>query len=485
MSKISFHWKFIVMRLASMVFLAGLAYFAYLGFFTRFWQDDWCYDADFQRLGLLGTLKGYRYITTYASNRFSTTLFSGLLHPLGLWAVKLLPLFTILFWLIAIFWLLNNLSKMIPTTPAPAGVTLLVSLALVYFSVYLAPNRFQNIYWRSGILPYTTPTVFGVWLAALLSQQVRRARPSKGMTGAAALLAFFGAGFSEAGGATLTAGLGLLLIWAWMGRRRYPNEARQVYPTLALALGSAILALIVLALSPANALRLRTAVREGFTPPLQTIVLSLRFGFDFIGLSLRGLPLPHAVLVILFTALGFLNTARRPPAAALPTLVLLKRIGLILGAMLILVVAAHAPSAYLEGVPPAERSEIIARFAMLAALAAAAWNAGAWLAGRLPAPGWQRVAVAALLIPILYAGRATLLTHQQLQPRFEKIAAVWDERDLKIKTEKALGEEIIQVRPIDSQYLGGVLEWYPQPNYVNVCAATVYGVKELRATLPW
>ena len=51
------------------LFLTGLGLFAYLGIYNRYWADDWCYNADFRELGFFGTLKGYTYITTYASNR--------------------------------------------------------------------------------------------------------------------------------------------------------------------------------------------------------------------------------------------------------------------------------------------------------------------------------------------------------------------------------------------------------------------------------
>jgi hypothetical protein len=78
-------------RIILLVFAAvGLFYFAYLGIFTRYWQDDYCYNADFQRLGLIGTLKGYTYITTYASNRLSLTFFSGLFYYLGVLGAEIL-----------------------------------------------------------------------------------------------------------------------------------------------------------------------------------------------------------------------------------------------------------------------------------------------------------------------------------------------------------------------------------------------------------
>lgn len=469
---------------ALLVFAAGLAYFAYLGLFTRFWQDDWCYNADFQRLGLWGTLKGYVDTTTYASNRFSLTLFSGLLYPLGVPGVQLLPGLTLFLWLAAAFWLIRNVAKVIHY-PLPAGFAWLASLALIYFTVYLAPNRFQSFYWRSGILPYTAPTLFGVFLAAIFTRQLLVEKPSAWLSGLAVALAFFGAGFSEAGGATITAGLSAALLYTGLARRRSKSGAGRLFGAVLAAWISAVLALVIMILSPANWLRLQTSPRDGFTSLPQTALLSFRFGFDFIWLSLRGLPLPHGVLTFLYGLIGFLAQPRLSAAVSPSGRAALKWAGIAALAVVVLTAASHAPSAYLEGAPPAERAGIIARFILLAGLAFAAWLAGAWLSGRLPAPGWRLLAAAALLLPTLYTVRSIQLSYVQLQPRFEKIAAVWDERELKIKIERAAGQDVIEVRAIDSQYLGGVLEWYPEPNYVNRCAAITYGVKEIRATLPW
>ena len=77
-------------------------------------------------------------------------------------------------------------------------------------------------------------------------------------------------------------------------------------------------------------------------------------------------------------------------------------------------------------------------------------------------------------------------TYNYHQSRYERIAAVWDERDASIKSQKDKGANVIHVQAIDSQFLGGgILEWYPEPNWVNMCAAEFYQVKEIRATIDW
>ena len=93
------------------LFLIGLGLFSYLGIYNRYWADDWCYNADFRELGFIGTLKGYTYITTYASNRYSLTFFSGVLYFLGILGVQIMTPLNILFLFTALFWTLVNIKK--------------------------------------------------------------------------------------------------------------------------------------------------------------------------------------------------------------------------------------------------------------------------------------------------------------------------------------------------------------------------------------
>lgn len=47
----------------------------------------------------------------------------------------------------------------------------------------------------------------------------------------------------------------------------------------------------------------------------------------------------------------------------------------------------------------------------------------------------------------------------------------------------AEGKKDVEVREIDSCM--GVLELHPEPNWVNNCAANIYGLDTIRSTLPW
>ena len=162
-----------IVLLGVLVFSFGLGLFAYLGVFNRFYADDWCYNADFLELGLLGTLRGYSYITTYASNRFSLTLFSGLFERLGILGVQFITPFFIFLFLFSTYKLLNNLRKLWAKQTANS-IIVLSSGIIGYFTIYLAPHIYQSFYWRSGLLPYTAPLALTVLIFSLLQSQARQ-----------------------------------------------------------------------------------------------------------------------------------------------------------------------------------------------------------------------------------------------------------------------------------------------------------------------
>ncbi|MBK9781628.1 MAG: hypothetical protein IPP55_16500 [Anaerolineales bacterium] len=71
--------------LGSIAPIIGLGLMIYIGFYNRFWGDDWCYNFDFKTLGIDGAIKTYfmtgpEALRGYANNRYSLTLISGLLY---------------------------------------------------------------------------------------------------------------------------------------------------------------------------------------------------------------------------------------------------------------------------------------------------------------------------------------------------------------------------------------------------------------------
>src|SRR5512146_3153956 len=77
---------------------------------------------------------------------------------------------------------------------------ILAGSMLAFFPISEAPNRFQTIYWRSGMATHFAPLVYLTAFAALLLMLIRRnegRRPALWIGPVLLVLAFFGGGFSE------------------------------------------------------------------------------------------------------------------------------------------------------------------------------------------------------------------------------------------------------------------------------------------------
>src|SRR4030095_7069153 len=115
----------------------------------------------------------YTYITTYASNRFSLTFFSGLFYALGLFGVQIMTLLVIALWSLGLFIILLHVQALTRYTFSHLQLGL-ITAALVYYPIYLTPHLYQSMYWRSGLLPYTAMIVLSLWTFALITYQASR-----------------------------------------------------------------------------------------------------------------------------------------------------------------------------------------------------------------------------------------------------------------------------------------------------------------------
>ena len=425
----------------------GLAVFAYLGFYNRYWADDWCYNDDFKHQGIIQSIGTYfdgeNPHRGYPPNRYSFTIVSGLLYLPGLPGTQILATLTIFLWVTALVWIGQNLHRFKPFATTP--VILLAATLLVFYTLNLSPHRFQILYWRSGVLPYSWTILAGLSVLGLITSQLIKEQPSRNIIYVTGFLSFFGGGFSEIGSAFLFSTFTILLAAAWFGKRKSKVWAIKTYSTILTAWVFLLMALIALAVSPSNAryVDLNRNPNDPFLVPL----LSLRYAFDFILYSLLGLPLPHTVLFMAFVGIGILS------GTSINTEVEISRstwfILLTILVTFLLVTAIEAPTTYLYSAPPDPRGQSLARFVVLAGISIAAWIIGATVAQRL-----NRVVillpVLLLLVVSVYTLRATLNVYREL-PGFIERAQQWDRRDSQIKDAIAQGITQIEIVAIDTK----------------------------------
>jgi hypothetical protein len=464
------------------VFLAGLVAFAYLGAYNRWWGDDWCFNADLGTYGFLGAMKGYTFITHYASNRISLTFFSYFFQLMGVFGVQILTGLTILLWFLGIWWTLSNLNRFLKVL-LPQTSLIIMAGAILYFTIYMAPNRFQSIYWRSAILPYTSPTVTTVFILALITARMASRHGWRAAPYLALPLAFITGTFSEPGNAYLASLLTILLVITLLARKQGKHWAERTLPVIAAGLVGIFLAMVVLFSAPTNQMRLDLGTYR-LNEPIKVPFLALIFSFDFIRDSLRGLPLPHLILASVIGVLPFLTRAfqsrinritGRQTAAA------------ILGIMItiyLMIAAMEVPSIYVEGGPPAPRTLIFARFALTVGIGLIAWLIGLLISDQIDRPWTLILGILVLLLSSIYILRTTTMVISEL-PRFVERAAIWDKRDESIKNAKARGLTQVEVASIDGYYMGHTRDFKENPDFwVNACAADYYGIDSIVGTSP-
>ncbi len=450
-----------------------LAIYAYLGTFSRHLADDYCV-VDFLNTDF-PTALWTNYLNV--SDRFSNFMLITLSESIGTWTVSALPAFMLSLWVFGIAWLMFESSRFSGQAWSKLLIATLTFL-LVFLALLQAPNRFQILYWRSAMAAHFAPLVFMPFLAASILRSIHTAETKPTAFWVYPLLfltSFLIGGFSEPTVLVMISLLALALFCAWLWMK---HPARKTALTLlAVSFVGAVLALTVMAVSPAHAFRLENAA-----PPSIPVTFARTFdyGIEFITNSFRTLPLPTLFTVLIpFLIFYHLYAAPVPAFSAEQR----KRIYLLLAGIPILsyllIVASFLPSVYGQSFP-VERARFTGQLCLVAGLmieAALFGSLAAQFRSQVNLLKWASIVL--LVASALYPLRAAWLAWGEV-PSYRERADLWDEREVMIFQ---LIEER-QTDPIVPQFDGvlGVKELDVNANHwVNRCAAKYYGFDSIRA----
>lgn len=464
----------------------ALALYAYTGTFTRYWADDYCYNATLRVDGFwLGQLRFYQH----TSDRYSVIPLVGLSEIFGKQAIRFWPAAALLLALPSLTWLLKQLGRVFGAELSLLEC-LLLSAIILFFTLWQSPNLFQSFYWRTGMLTYFMPLICLCLLGGLVLRQILAVRASFWELGAVILLSFFAGGFSETTAAMQAGAAGLALVltialW-WQARRANCQTAahRSALILLGSALVGTLLAMVALFVSPSNQLRLVHMPEPAGLPTL--LRYSFQFGLDFLRDTLSSQPLPTFVSLLAPFALAlawYVRQDRYPN----PLRALIFLAGVWTAAYL-LVVAVCAPSVYVEVAYPEMRALIAARFAMVLGLAATGW-----LFGALAMSVSQRLRISAAWVLLgalllfaaaaLYPLRSVRTTLSTDLPYYQQRAAGWDARDQQVRALIAQGQSRLELPALDS--IGGLMDLQTDPGrFPNHCFAGAYGLEQVTGLIP-
>jgi hypothetical protein len=467
---------------ASLAILLPLLVYAYMGIFSRYQADDYCYAWNGTSRTILNAQTTW-YKTD--SSRYAATFVMTLSDKLGRWTVPVLPAFVLGLWLAGTCWLFMRLQKMLNLDFPPMAAFLMAEL-LIYYILMLAPNLYQILFWRSGMVIYLLSlvllTYLGVFLLSQSSNPGRKWRPLVAVL--AVLFFFFNGGFSET---IATIQIGMLALALVVLLFLAKGETRKwALILVGCALLGALLAMATLYFSPA------TRMRQGLLGPAPDLVnlvrMSLTNAFLYMYISLNEMAFQFVILVLSAMLVGYVLYAARPAQSKLRPTGLVSALFLLPVIAFLWIVCVTAPSAFGESAYPEGRVQLDALYIMVGMVMGTGLILGVSLGllhqrSRELAPNWLQAACLLLLVGVslfpMYSIRKTLKD----LPAYRQRAAAWDARDASIRASASQGQRDVTVTAYTS--VAGLLEMGPESSmWVNGCAAHYYGVRSITAELP-
>ena len=453
----------------------ALALYGYLGTFSRYGSDDYCLSAFYLQSNLVNAMI-QRYMTS--TSRYSNILFIGLADKLfGWYNVAVLPALMLTLFVWGLYLLLEEIVKMLQLSWS-RWMILFLSLFAVYFSIAQAPDLYETLYWRAGMTSHFAPLAFIPFLFTFLLKQIRKSQersPSLWVGIAGFLIPLLIGGLSEPPTAFMITLLFLAIVafWRWSDAR----SRRSTLLLLICSLTGACVALIVMAVAPANALRTQTA-----TPGLIELVFRIiAYPSYFIVDTLRTYPVPTLISMVVPALLFYVKYSYVSQRLSRETL---NRLGILMIVVLLLtylfIAAGFAPSAYGQSYP-VPRARFIGRVLMTVALIVEGALLGTLVSqirGNFQLTVTQSFATFVLILLILYPLRNAGRIFGEI-PVYQQRAAAWDGRESEIRTMKAEGETDLVVRFLSSERLQDLGDH--TGFRLNRCAAALYGVDSIVA----
>jgi hypothetical protein len=455
--------------------LITLGLYAYLGVFTRYSSDDYCLSAFFLQDNIFSAIVRRYFVST---SRYTNVLFIGLADKLFGWHnVAVLPALMLGLFVLGLYLLLKEIGELFQLEWSRLMVFFL-AVSAAFFSVTQAPNLYETLYWRAGMTSHFAPLVFMPFWGAFLLRQIKNAKefsPSFWVQMACFLIPFLIGGLSEPPTALMITILFLAscAVW-WWDDVRY---RRSTLIILLWSLAGALTALIVMAVAPANSLRMQTAP-PGFSELLSRII---NYPFYFIVDSLRTLPVPTLISMAvpgLLFYVKYVYPSRSLSKEVRNRLVILMVVVLLLGYLFI--AASFAPSAYGQSYP-VPRARFIGRLVMTVTLMIEGTLLGIFAAQlriSFPPVYLRNATILTMMILALYPLRTVWRMTNEI-PVYQQRAAAWDSRESEILQLKAKGQQDLVVPFLSNvpiQDLGDRTGFR-----LNRCAAALYGVNSIVA----
>lgn len=442
----------------------GLATYAYVGSFTRMLADDFCsiYFAD--RLGLFRSI-WYWYLNW--SGRYTAFAADWLIlrSTLGPYRLHYIVPTTILLWLIFVTFAIHlHLQKRyesaLPHSLALAGIFLFVVLVLT-------PHIPQSLFWWNGMRSYALPLVVLTFYILLFHLNVEHWRINPPISYSLGFILFFLSG--GVGETMAVAQTAFILFMIGLYTMKFLERPGKGLIVLYYSLAGAVCSLIVVVLSPGNALR------QALLPPPPDIAslasISLQAYGSFIADLFRE-PARISGLMGAILAAIWIGGHYRDITAVRSRLIAAS----ILGGVVISF-ACFPPGVFGYSAPPPPRTMIIPVFFLVAGVLCAGFIMGSRLSERY-ASRW--LGSTALIVSIAFLiGFSSVATVRRLYGErhvYIEFAGKWDRVDAQILQARADNLEFVNIPAMDNW--AGLERPTDNENYwPTLCYSSHYGIQ--------
>jgi hypothetical protein len=483
---------FIAAALAVIAFaLLPIAAYAYTGYFTRYWADDYCVAAHMNELGLWGSQK---YWFTHWTGRFGAVFAVDFITYLGKSAVPFYAGVIIGAWLLALVFACYQVGRVLFGHGLLLQSVLIASVILFCY-LKLIPSRDDGLYWLSGGTNYTIPLVLLTLNVGLLAMVIATPRISPVLASIGVFtLAFVASGFAET---FIIWQLSLMAITLGLTWGFGPAGTRDQALTLVLrALAGALIAANIVQFASGNQSREQTTDKDSLiNAGLNAVADAVKFLPDLVA---RPETLLAAGTMLVVATLHF---ARNPQGQPLSSRDLATKLAIALAVTFVLVIATFAPGHYfLSGTPP-ERAQVSAVLTVIILAIYAGYLGGRVAGYKLATDAVLAERLARYLTPGLVV--ATILVAAiTLPPAVREFgqadekatyARAWDERDRLLEaagdpSNKPIPGRIAGPRqaadvtvPLLEHSSGFELRTTPDI-WINECASLYYNVRSIVAS---
>ena len=466
----------------------------YLGIFSRYYADNFCFQVQLRSKGIIGSaIYYYNEITgrfplllfEQFTAGFNTNILYGSYTFLSIWFILL----TLVIYLILKNGRLNLLSAMLI-----ASTILVVTIDLIPNMYYRRtidalshtwdpyPGIFQSLYWISGRNRMIIPLILGTIITGLIFHYQQKDYNFKHkifFNFVLAFLAFFAGGFGETYVVLQTVTLALIFVFIIFILQ--PELKQKLFLPIGVSLFFSILSILVILIAPGNENRF-----EYFTQPKgilellliswQSMVFMLKDIFKWPGniLSVFQLMVIAFYLGANLKDLAYLNNYHS----------IIKKSVLIIPVIIVVTLfSSFLPAAYGTSIPPPARVMIGPIYFTICLLGVWGFLLGKLLKYKINLQKRLVIKILTVFFFCLFFINGIRDAQKILQYRNKLISfsIAYDEREERIQEAKLMDKEIVIVPPI-THFIGGASLSVDSTFWINECISDYYGIKVLSAS---